>query len=1048
MSDIMRPIPFEELLQRVFQEYKKGSIFGIKKENFFTYDKKHKAKIFDKTCSSVVGPAAGPHTQLAQNIIASYLVGGRFMELKTVQIMDRLEIAKPCIDARDEGYNVEWSTEYTLLKARDEYYKAWIVLHLIEALMDGGDFEEPTFLFNMSVGYNLEGIKNPRMQEFIDRMIDASEDASFKSYLNKLDQFISNTDYVKGTAWAKAADKLKKKKLSQKISPNIATSATISTMHGCPPAEIEQIAKYMLEEKHISIFVKLNPTLLGYDRVREILDNLGYNYLTLKRETFEHDLQYKDAIVMIGRLMEVAKKENLRFGVKLTNTLASVNNYGILPGEEMYMSGRALFPIATTLASRLSAEFNGELPLSYSGGANIFTSKGLFEAGIRPITIATDMLHPGGYNRMKQIVELLETSKDEYWEREDGRIDVNAIKVVAEEALDNKFIQKAFRGTKPIKVERKLPREDCYIAPCDMACPVHQDIPKYLAETAKGDYEAAMATLYQYNVLPNITCEICDHKCQYNCSRLDYEGKSLQIRSIKKVAVDNGFKEYEKKVAASSSTLTGPRVAVVGAGPAGLAASIFLAQKNFQVEVFEREASAGGTVRYVIPEFRIAEEVIERDVKHARNLGVNFTFGVPMTDVTVSALRAKGFEYIFYAIGAEKENKLKGHGDTSRTMDALTFLRECRSHNEDLYIGKNVVVVGAGNSAMDAARAAKKVEGVENVTVVYRRTIQEMPADRQEYEEALEEGIKFEFLAYPSRHTDGNLDCIRMALGEKDASGRRAPVPTTQHFDIPCDYIIAAIGERVDDGDLEKLNIPMTEKGYPDTKKGSFETTEKGVYTIGDMAVGASSVIRCVQTAREAVNTLIKNVYGEDAELLPEHHAPIAKEEELAKRRAHVCTSIPTPGTPDFAREEASRCMDCSSHCEKCVDVCPNRANAAIDFTGDSDAKLFELPYQVIHIDAYCNECGNCASFCPYKDSEPYHDKFTVFSREEDIRNSNNDGFYLTHSSLMIRDKGIMIVAEYHNGEIKSQSQISPRAVALINKIVKDYKYLVGPVGD
>ena len=140
--------------------------------------------------------------------------------------------------------------------------------------------------------------------------------------------------------------------------------------------------------------------------------------------------------------------------------------------------------------------------------------------------------------------------------------------------------------------------------------------------------------------------------------------------------------------------------------------------------------------------------------------------------------------------------------------------------------------------------------------------------------------------------------------------------------------------------------------------------------------------------------------------------------------------------------------MDCSSHCEKCVDVCPNRANAVIDFTGDSDAKLFELPYQVIHIDAYCNECGNCASFCPYKDSEPYHDKFTVFSREEDIRNSNNDGFYLTHSSLMIRDKGIMIVAEYHNGEIKSQSQISPRAVALINKIVKDYKYLVGPVGD
>ena len=1048
MSDIMRPIPFEELLNRVFQEYKKGSIFGIKKENFFIYDKKHETKIFDETCSSVVGPAAGPHTQLAQNIIASYLVGGRFMELKTVQIMDRLEIEKPCIDARDEGYNVEWSTEYTLLKARDEYYKAWIVCHLIEALMNGGEFDKPTFLFNMSVGYNLEGIKNPRMQEFIDRMIDAKDDASFNAYLKKLDKFISNTDYVKGTEWAKAADKLKKKKLSQKISSKVATSATISTMHGCPPEEIEQIARYMLEVKHISIFVKLNPTLLGYDKVREILDNLGYNYLTLKRETFEHDLQYKDAISMIGRLLEVAKKNSLHFGVKLTNTLASVNNQGILPGGEMYMSGRALFPIATTLANRLSTEFNGELPLSYSGGANIFTAKGLFEAGIRPITIATDMLHPGGYNRMKQIVELLETSKDEYWNRNDGRIDVNAIKVVSEEALDSKFIKKAFRGTKPIKVEKKLPETDCYIAPCDVACPVHQDVAKYLAETARGEYEKAVATLYEYNVLPNITCEICDHKCQYNCSRLDYDGTSLRIRAMKKIAIDNGFNAYEKKVSAASSTLTGPKVAVVGAGPAGIAASIFLASKNFQAEVFEREAEAGGTVRYVIPEFRIAKEVIERDVHHARNLGVQFNFNVDKKDVSVKSLRDKGFDYIFYAIGAEKENKLQGHGDTSRTIDALSFLREFREHPAELFMGKNVVVVGAGNSAMDAARAAKKVEGVENVTVVYRRTKNEMPAALEEYDEAIEDGIRFEFLAFPARQTDGNLECVRMTLGEKDASGRRSPIPTGERFDVPCDFIIAAIGEKVDDIALADLSIPKTDKGYPDMDKKSFETKESNVYVLGDMALGASSVIRCVQTAREAVNALIKKVYGKDADVLPEHHEPVAKESELAWRRANVTTDLPKVGDPYFASVEGIRCMDCSSHCEKCVDVCPNRANTVIDFTKDDDAKLFTLPYQVVHIDAYCNECGNCASFCPYEDGEPYHDKFTIFSREEDIRNSKNDGFYLSGSSLEIRENGEMIKAEYHGGSIKGDKEVAPKTIALINKIVKDYKYLVGPVGD
>ena len=249
------------------------------------------------------------------------------MELKTVQIMDRLEIEKPCIDARDEGYNVEWSTEYTLLKARDEYYKAWIICHLLEALMNGGEFEKPSFLFNMSVGYNLEGIKNPRMQEFIDRMIDASSDSYYNSYLEKLDELLRTSDYVQGTDWEEAGEKLRGG-LSSKISSRVATSATISTMHGCPPAEIEQIARYMLDVKKISIFVKLNPTLLGYDRVREILDNLGYKYIGLKRETFEHDLQYGDALVMIRRLIDVAKNDGLRFGVKLTNTLASVNDQG------------------------------------------------------------------------------------------------------------------------------------------------------------------------------------------------------------------------------------------------------------------------------------------------------------------------------------------------------------------------------------------------------------------------------------------------------------------------------------------------------------------------------------------------------------------------------------------------------------------------------------------------------------------------------------------------------------------------------------------------
>ena len=181
MADIMRPVPFSELLTRISGELRNhGSIFGIDSSLFYIDKGKKKIKVFSEECTSPVGPAAGPHTQLAQNIIAAYLEGARFIELKTVQIMDHLEIAKPCIDARDECYNVEWSTEFTVEKAYDEYLKAWIILHVIEGLMRG--HIESSFIFNMSVGYDLKGIKEEKMQRYIDSMLDSSGE-KFDDYL-------------------------------------------------------------------------------------------------------------------------------------------------------------------------------------------------------------------------------------------------------------------------------------------------------------------------------------------------------------------------------------------------------------------------------------------------------------------------------------------------------------------------------------------------------------------------------------------------------------------------------------------------------------------------------------------------------------------------------------------------------------------------------------------------------------------------------------------------------------------------------------------------
>ncbi|KKK56502.1 hypothetical protein LCGC14_3063880, partial [marine sediment metagenome] len=346
---------------------KRREIFGIPDSCFFRKGNKNSIKVFGERCDTPIGPAAGPHTQLAQNIVAAYLSGGRFFELKTVQKLDSLKFEKPCIDARDEGYNTEWSTELSLEQALDEYIKAWILLHFIEMIFNMRPAGMRSFIFNISVGYDLDGIKTQRMDAFINGLADASGLPVFKKHLGELDSFIGEADFLQSMNLDRRAKDCYN--LSSGISPNIARSVTLSTMHGCPPEEIEAISRYLMKEKTFHTFVKLNPTLLGHRQVRKILDALGFSYVKLDDSTFTNDLQYDDAAGMLERLKVFASDCGLGFGVKLSNTLGTSNTPGILPGEEMYMSGRALFPLTINLAAEISADFAGQLPISYSGGA-------------------------------------------------------------------------------------------------------------------------------------------------------------------------------------------------------------------------------------------------------------------------------------------------------------------------------------------------------------------------------------------------------------------------------------------------------------------------------------------------------------------------------------------------------------------------------------------------------------------------------------------------------------------------------------------------------
>ncbi len=343
MGDRMTPIPFGNLMTWALNERKKqGTVFGVRK--FYRADPNRTLPLFGEKAETPFGPAAGPNTQLAQNIIASYLAGSRFFELKTVQILDGedLPVSKPCILAEDECYNCEWSTELTVPQACGEYIKAWVALKVLSREWDLGSPDG--FIFNISLGYDLAGIQSEKIDSFINSMMEAKDHPVFQECIEWLKDHLELFEHL-------TAEDV------ESIPPDICKSATVSTLHGCPPGEIEAIASYLLKEKGLHTFVKCNPTLLGYEDARRILDGMGYDYVSFGDFHFKDDLQFKDAVPMLERLQRLASGLGLEFGVKITNTFPVDVTRHELPSEEMYMSGKALTALSLSVAYRLSEAF-------------------------------------------------------------------------------------------------------------------------------------------------------------------------------------------------------------------------------------------------------------------------------------------------------------------------------------------------------------------------------------------------------------------------------------------------------------------------------------------------------------------------------------------------------------------------------------------------------------------------------------------------------------------------------------------------------------------
>ncbi|WMJ78571.1 MULTISPECIES: hypothetical protein [unclassified Sedimentibacter] len=494
MSDIMNALPFEYLVENCLQDYyTKSRIFEIDKKDFFTDVNDRLKMIFnDEYLRYPLGPAAGPHTQLAQNLLAAYVTGARFFELKTVQIIDgeqmQAMIEKPCIDVKNVGYNVEWSTELTVEEAAAEYIKGSVLIQAMAIELGLSDIKD--FVFNISVGYNLEGIQSKKISDFIDNLKDAKNTEIYNECMCILRNNIS---------------RFKKLRIEDldKITPKITNTVTLSTMHGAKAEEILDIAAHLIKNKKINTFIKCNPTLLGFENVRRILDNLGYNDVVIRQEDFDHDLKFDMAVDIVKKLKQIGNEHGVHTGIKLTNTLPVYNSRKVLSGDSMYLSGKPLYPIAMGVAAMFAEALEGNVHISLSGGIDKNNVSTVLKTGVAPLTVSTLLLKPGGYKNLKVLMEKILEEQIEL-----GELDVKAVKYVAEEAKTDLKYKNKGNGR---FLDNTLPVYDCFKVNCGICvdvCPNRANIKVY-----DDRFDAP----YQIVHIEN-RCNECDN-CHTFCTR-------------------------------------------------------------------------------------------------------------------------------------------------------------------------------------------------------------------------------------------------------------------------------------------------------------------------------------------------------------------------------------------------------------------------------------------------------------------------------------------------------------------------------------------------
>ena len=472
------PQPFADLVTRLYAETRTNeSAFALPRKKWYLPDPSEAdltVQFHGQRAGNASGPAAGPQTQMAQNLWLSYAAGGRILELKTVQVNDRLKIPRPCIDVTNIGYNVEWSQELLVEQSLREYVAGMMLIEIFrnDPFFTGGDAllgPHGQVIYDLSVGYDLEGIRSAKVQAFLDGMRDATEQISnLRSQIPATFKLARELDYPS--------------KISQTL--------TLSTFHGCPANEIERICEFLLGERDLDVIVKMNPPMLGKERLEFLLhDVLGYKDLTVNPSAYTSGLQYDEGVQLVARLRRFAAARGRGFGCKFSNTLEVLNHREFFTKDNkvQYLSGQPLHVITMTLTDVFRKDIGADVPISFSAGIDNKNFPLAVACGFVPATVCTDLLRPGGYGRLPAYMKTLagEMAKvgaknvDEYilkaFGQDDGSGDVKAAamkntSIVAEKARNDPRYRYEANKKSPTRINSVLVTFDCIT--CDKCVPV------------------------------------------------------------------------------------------------------------------------------------------------------------------------------------------------------------------------------------------------------------------------------------------------------------------------------------------------------------------------------------------------------------------------------------------------------------------------------------------------------------------------------------------------------------------------------------------------